>query len=44
MGLLADTQNSVLRMRRDATAAKLSRHASRHVRDARPVLNAGVAN
>ena len=49
MDLLPDTQNCGLHMRREcrerfpATAGKRSRHASRHVRDARAVMHAGIA-
>ena len=54
MGLLADTLNCGLRMRRECrehfpppptskeTAGKRSRHASRHVRHARAVMHVGI--
>ena len=51
MDLLPDTQNRGLRMRQEcrerffsATGGYRSRHASRHVRDARAVMHAGIAN
>ena len=50
MGLLPDTQKCGSRMRRECrnvfpgTAGKWSQHASRHVRDARAVMHAGIAN
>ena len=56
MGLLPDTQNRWLRMRRECrkrfprpptsreTGSYRSRHASRHVRHARAVMHAGIAN
>ena len=50
MGLVPDTQNCGLRMRREcqerfpATAGRRHRHASRHVRHARVVMHAGIAN
>ena len=55
MGLLPDTHNCGLRMRRECrerflppptskeTARKWSWHASRHVRDARAVMHVGIA-
>ena len=50
MGLLPDTQNCGCACAGNAgnvfpvTAGKRSRHASRHVRDARAVMHAGIAN
>ena len=51
MGLLPDTWNYGLRMRREcrerfppATAGHRSRHASRHVRHARAVMHVGIAS
>ena len=50
MGLLPDTQNCGCACARNAgnvfpvTAGERSRHASRHVRDARAVMHAGIAN
>ena len=56
MGLLPDTQNFGLRMRRECrerfspppiskeTASYRSRHASRHVRQARAVMHVGIDN
>ena len=50
MGLLPDTQNCGCACAGNAgnvfpvTAGKRSRHASRHVRDARAVIYAGIAN
>ena len=50
MGLLPDTQNSGCACAGNAgnvlpvTAGKRSRHASRHVRDARAVMHVGIAN
>ena len=50
MGLLPDTQNCGCACAGNAgnvfpvTACKRSRHASRHVRDARAVMHAGIAN
>ena len=44
MGLLSDTQNYGLRMRRECRERKWSRHASRHVRDARAVMHTGIAD
>ena len=50
MGLLPDTQNYGCACAGNAgnvfpvTAGKRSRHASRHVRDARAVMHAGIAN
>ena len=55
MGLLPDTKHCGLRMRRECresfprhwlqrkNASKRSRHASRHVRDARAVMYVGIA-
>ena len=50
MGLLPDTQNCGCACAGNAgnvfpvTAGKRSRHASRHVRHARAVMHAGIAN
>ena len=50
MGLLPDTRNCVCACAGDAgnvfpiTAGERSRHASRHVRHARAVMHAGIAN
>ena len=50
MGLLPDTQNCRCACAGNAgnvfpvTAGKRSRHASRHVRHARAVMHAGIAN
>ena len=50
MGLLPDTSNCRLRMRRECrerfptTAGERSRHASRHVRNTRAVMHVGIAN
>ena len=56
MDLLPDTQNFGLRMRRECrerfspppiskeTASYRSRHASRHVRQARAVMHVGIDN
>ena len=50
MGLLPNTSNCGCACARNAgnvfpaTAGKQSRHASRHVRDARAVMHAGIAN
>ena len=50
MCLLPDTQNCVLRMRREYRERfprhreLATRHASRHMRQARAVVHAGIAN
>ena len=46
IGLLLDTQNCGLRMRRECRERfpDRSRHASRHVLDARAVMHVGIAN